>query len=174
MAQEIQDWLRSADGPNLPQAEVGVDKNGKLFINTGDSNYTFSIIDEAGSAAGTAQQPAKIEFDSNGNGLYDREFEGFSSFFGLNDFFVDNSSETVYDSKVMSRSVNLGLKDTVTLSFSNSSSGLNFGTITISPNDSLQDIVNSINENPGPERTNQCRFGSQRRRLYAADFKRFR
>ena len=48
----------------------------------------------------------------------------------------------------MSRSVNLGLKDTVTLSFSNSSSGLNFGTITISPNDSLQDIVNSINENP--------------------------
>ena len=59
MAQEIQDWLRSADGPNLPQAEVGVDKNGKLFINTGDSNYTFSIIDEAGSAAGTAQQPAK-------------------------------------------------------------------------------------------------------------------
>lgn len=148
MAQEIQDWLRSADGPNLPQAEVGVDKNGKLFINTGDSNYTFSIIDEAGSAAGTAQQPAKIEFDSNGNGLYDREFEGFSSFFGLNDFFVDNSSESVYDSKVMSRSVNLGLKDTVTLSFSNSSSGLNFGTITISPNDSLQDIVNSINENP--------------------------
>lgn len=149
MAQEIQDWLRSADGPNLPQAEVGVDKNGKLFINTGDSNYTFSIIDEAGSAAGTAQQPAKIEFDSNGNGLYDREFEGFSSFFGLNDFFVDNSSRNPFMiPKLLSRSVNLGLKDTVTLSFSNSSSGLNFGTITISPNDSLQDIVNSINENP--------------------------
>lgn len=144
MATSIQNWLRSADGPNLPQASVSFDRSGKLQISTGDSNYTVGIIDEANSNPGSAQQDAKISFDANGDGQYDRAFEGFSNFFGLNDFFVSNSNEYIYDSKVMSLGANLGLRDTATIGFSDDS-GTNFGEIKIYPNDSLQTIVNRIN-----------------------------
>lgn len=148
MAQTLQDWLRSANGPNLPQATVSFDSDGQLNIDTGDSEYGISIMDEATSTPGSARQDVTVKFDSNGNGQYDREFSGFSSFFGLNDFFVSGSSESIYDSKVMAPNTNLGLRDTTTWSFSDSHSGLNYGTIQIGPNDSLQSIVNSINDNP--------------------------
>lgn len=148
MAQEVQDWLQSANGANLPQARAYVDTDGKLVIDTGDSDYGFSIRDEANSTPGSAQQDVKIRFDANGNGVYDRSFDGFSNFFGMNDFFVDRNNESIYDSKVMGLNANLGLRDQTTWSFSDSTKGLNYGTVTISPNDSLQDIVNKINSEP--------------------------
>lgn len=148
MASELQDWLRSAGGPNLPQATVSFNNKGKLVIETGDSNYNISIRDEAGSAAGAEQKDAVIKFDSNGNGLTDKTFEGFSNFFGLNDFFTDGGNEYVYDSKVIGLNANLGVKDTVTWSFSDPTNGLNHGTININSNDSISDIVKQINSNP--------------------------
>ena len=148
MAQQIQDWMRSADGPNLPQAQVYINNDGKLVIDTGDSNYGFSIVDEASSTPGSAQQDAVIKFDAGNNGQFDQTYEGFSSFFGLNDMFVKQGGDSIYDSKVVSANANLGVNEMTIWSFSDSSNGLNYGTITISPNDSLSDIVNSINENP--------------------------
>ena len=148
MATQLQNWLQSPDGANLPQASVTFDENGKVKIDTGDSNYSISIIDEASSTPGSGQQNASISFDANGDGTYDRSFEGFSSFLGLNDFFVTNTSESIYDSKVMDKNANLGVRNPVTLSFSNSELGMDFGTLEIYPNDSLQSIVNKINANP--------------------------
>ena len=148
MATQIQNWLNDADGSNLPQATVSFDNKGQLVIDTGDSNYSISIMDEALSTPGSTQQNAVISFDGNADGLYDRTFEGFSSFFGLNDFFDSNSNDSIYDSKVMSKNANLGVKNTITLSFSDQNHGLNFGNIEIYPNDSLQSIVNKINSNP--------------------------
>ncbi len=148
MATQIQNWLNDADGGNLPQATVSFDNKGQLVIDTGDSNYSISIMDEALSTPGSTQQNAVISFDGNADGLYDRTFEGFSSFFGLNDFFDSNSNDSIYDSKVMSKNANLGVKNTITLSFSDQNHGLNFGNIEIYPNDSLQSIVNKINSNP--------------------------
>ncbi|MDY4841796.1 MAG: flagellar hook-associated protein FlgK [Alphaproteobacteria bacterium] len=148
MAAQIQTWLNDADGGNLPQATVSFDDKGQLVIDTGDSNYSISIMDEALSTPGSTQQNAVISFDGNADGSYDRTFEGFSSFFGLNDFFDSNSKDSIYDSKVLSKNANLGVKNTITLSFSDQNHGLNFGNIEIYPNDSLQSIVDKINSNP--------------------------
>ena len=148
MAAQIQTWLNDANGGNLPQATVSFDDKGQLVIDTGDSNYSVSIMDEALSTPGSTQQNAVISFDGNADGSYDRTFEGFSSFFGLNDFFDSNSNDSIYDSKVLSKNANLGVKNTITLSFSDQNHGLNFGNIEIYPNDSLQSIVDKINSNP--------------------------
>ena len=109
MAQQLQDWMRSADGPNLPQAQVYVNNDGKLVIDTGDSNYGFSVVDEASSTPGSAQQDAVIKFDAGNNGQFDQTYEGFSSFFGLNDMFVKQGGDSIYDSKVVSANANLGV-----------------------------------------------------------------
>lgn len=73
----VNDWLTSPDGANLPQAYAEINDDGKLVINTGDSNYSFSIMDEASSTAGSDQQDVTIKFDVNGDGAYDRTMEGF-------------------------------------------------------------------------------------------------
>ncbi len=148
MTTTIQNWLRSPNGANLPQAVVEVNEDGHLVIDTGDSSYSFSIMDTANSAAGADQQNVTINFAANGTTNYDRQFSGFSSFFGMNDFFTSQNPESVYDSKVVSKNLDLGLKEQVVLGFSSPSEGINFGTITVNPGDSLQDIVNKINENP--------------------------
>ena len=93
MAADLQAWLRTVDTPNMQDATVTFDKTGKLNINTQNSNYSIGIIDVANSNAGAAQQDVKLSFDADGVNGYDREFEGFSSFFGLNDFFVSDSNE---------------------------------------------------------------------------------
>ncbi len=148
MAAQIQAWMNSATGGNLPQATVTFNDDGQLVIDTGDSNYSVSIIDEALSTPGSTQQNATIAFDGNADGSYDRTFEGFSSFFGLNDFFASNSNDSIYDSKVLDKNANLGVQSTISISFSDQTHGLNFGSIDIYPNDSLQAIVNKINSNP--------------------------
>ncbi len=148
LTQRLNDWLTSPPGANLPQASATIDDNGNFVINTGDSSYSISIMDEASSTKGSAQQNVTVKFDANGNGHYDRTFEGFSNFMGLNDFFVSTTNEAIYDSKVLNKDLNLGINDIVTWGFSDTTNGINYGTINIYPNDSLQDIVNKINTDP--------------------------
>ena len=148
MAAQLQAWLRTVDTPNMQDATVTFDQTGKLNINTQNSNYSIGIVDVANSNPGAAQQDVKLSFDADGANGYDRQFEGFSSFFGLNDFFVSDSNEYIYDSKVMAENANLGVKGTVTLSFSDSERGIDFGRLEINSNDSLRDIVNKINNDP--------------------------
>ena len=147
MATTLQNWMQSPNGGNLPQAVVEFSEDGNLVIDTGDSNYSFAVMDTASSAAGSTQQNATINFAPNGTTNYDRQFSGFSSFFGLNDFFTSQNAEAVYDSKVVSSNLNLGLNQQVVWGFSTPSQGINFASITINPGDNLQDIVNKINEN---------------------------
>lgn len=148
MMQEIQDWLVSPTGANLPQAKVYMTQEGKLVMDTGNSEYGLSILDEASSTAGSDKKNVTVRFDNNADGIYDSSTEGFSNFFGMNDFFVDDGYDSTYDSKVLPLNANLGINDISIISFSNDVNGLNFGTITVTPNDSLSDIVNSINTNP--------------------------
>ncbi len=145
MAEKIQTWLK--DDVGLTEASVSFNNNGKLVISTENSEYNISIIDESGSPAGSAQQNAIIKFDANGDGNFDRTFEGFSSFFGLNDFFIANQNESIYDSKVLSLTSNLGVRADTVWSFSDSSNGMDFGSVTITPSDNLNAIVKKINEN---------------------------
>lgn len=144
MVDRINTWLTDANGANLPQAYAEINDDGKVVINTGDSNYSFSIRDEASSTPGSAQQDVTVKFDVNGDGAFDRTTEGFSYFLGLNDFYSSSTNEHIYDSKVMSKSANLGIKERITLNFATGNNPA-LGSITVSPNDSLQDIVNKIN-----------------------------
>ena len=50
---------------------------------------TLALRDQATSTRGAAAQDAVIGFDADGDGAIDLNHSGFSSFFGLNDFFVD-------------------------------------------------------------------------------------
>lgn len=148
MTTALQDWLTSPAGANMPQAVAKVDKDGHLVIDTGDSDYSISIMDQATSTPGSEQGSVTVKFAGNNSTNYDREFSGFSNFFGMNDFFTSENTESIYDSKVVSRNLNLGLKEQVVLGFSTPGEGVNFGTITVNPNDSLSDIVSKINNDP--------------------------
>ena len=153
MTTAIQNWMQSPDGANLPQAVVEINEDGHLVIDTGDSNYSFAIMDTVSSAAGSEQQNVIINFAANGTTNYDRQFSGFSSFFGMNDFFTSQNPESVYDSKVVAPNLNLGLNEQVVLGFSSPDNGINFASVTINPGDNLQDIVNKINNNPDLNQT---------------------
>ncbi|MBE6452380.1 MAG: flagellar hook-associated protein FlgK [Alphaproteobacteria bacterium] len=148
MAQTIQNWLRSANGPNLPQAEVYFNNDGQLIISTGDSEYGLSIIDTMSSTPGTEQKDAVIAFDAGANGIYGQTYAGFADFFGLNDVFVDDNRDYIYDSNVVNLNANLGVNQTTVWSFSDEVYGLNYATISISPSDSLSQIVKNINDDP--------------------------
>ena len=137
----INDWLKQT----LPNASAEIDENGRLVIDSGDSNYYFSIMDTETSAMGSTQQNATISLDNNGDGSADRTFAGFSNFLGLNDFFVTNTKEYVYESNVMSKTVDLGVRKNITLNIATPSLNSN---IVVSAGDNLQDIVNKINNNP--------------------------
>ena len=85
---------------------------------------------------------ASITLDSNLDGLGDRTFSGFSSFLGLNDLFVSDAHEYVYQSNVLSKTVNLGVRNPITIDFSTPTMT---ASINISPADNLQSIVDKIN-----------------------------
>ena len=150
LATTMQTWMNSPTGANLPNAQVSVDPiSGRFIIETGDSNFTFSVMDEVSATPGSGQQDIQVQFDGNGDGIYDRSFEGFSSFFGFNNFFeMALPNEYVYDSRVLSKSINLGLTTQTSVTFSDARNGMDYASITIGPNDSVTDIVNRINGDP--------------------------
>lgn len=148
MMTKLQDWLQSPQGASLSYASVYMDGTGHLVIDTGDSAYGISIIDEASSTPGAAQQDAVIGFDVNGDGVYDTQASGFSSFFGLNDFFVTNQREYIYDSKVLSDRASVGTNTPTVWSFSDTANGFDYGSVTITRAMTIKDIAEQINTNP--------------------------
>lgn len=139
LAQKIDAWVRQT----LPNAQVSFDAEGRMVINTGDSNYYFSIIDTETSTTGSPQMDAVISLDNNQDGVADRTFSGFSSFLGLNDLFVTSTNEYVYESNVMSKTADLGVRSPITLNISTPT--LN-ASIVIAPGDNLERIVERINK----------------------------
>ena len=146
MMSDVQKWLQ--DEVKLTDAAVYMDGNGHLVIESGDSAYGISIIDEASSTPGSAQENVKLSFDVNGDGTFDTEAEGFSSFFGLNDFFVTNQNDYIYDSKVVSDRASMGVNTPTTWSFSDSVNGFDYGSITVTKAMTIKDIASQINNNP--------------------------
>lgn len=148
MTTALENWLKSPTGANLPNAKASVDGNGNFVIDTGDSEYCVSIMDVENATLGAKQTNVKVSFDANGDGVFDKTTEGFSNFFGLNDFFVNESKDTTYESKVINPNINLGLNSPSTLSFSDKTNGLNYASITINPGDNIQAIIDKINNDP--------------------------
>jgi len=119
---------------------VATNTAGKFDIAISNTSLNLAFRDETATANGSTQANAEIAFDANGDGFVDETVSGFSNFFGLNDFFVDNLTDNVWESDVQASSyVSAG----GTLTFRDST-GL-IGTLTVGANSSLSSIVTAIN-----------------------------
>lgn len=63
--------------------------DGRLALAVSTPGLTLALRDQASGARGAVAQDAGIAFDGDGDGAAEQSASGFSSFFGLNDFFVD-------------------------------------------------------------------------------------
>lgn len=94
----VEAWLQAS---GITGASAGLNSEGKLAINLNDSSYTLAFRDQVSGTAGAAAGDASIEFDVDGNGVAEQTVSGFSSFFGLNDLFVTNKNNWLYDSSIL-------------------------------------------------------------------------
>lgn len=156
MCEKIQDWLQNAvDGPHLTNASVGLNLDGKLHLDLGDSAYSIAFKDEKSVLLGSEEGSVSVNFDANGDGTVDQSYSGFSNFFGLNDFIVTSKKDSVYESEIISAGSLMGIKGKTTIHFSDSVHGLNFGSIDVSAGDTLQTIAEKINTTLVDESGNQ-------------------
>lgn len=128
------DAFLAADG-----GSASIDSDGRLSIDAGTSGLHLAFRDEVGGAPADAT----IAFDADGDGASDETVQGFSSFFGLNDFFVDGGTDAVFESDVLAKSTPVPAAD---LTFRNAG-GMNF-TVPIGTADSstLGAVVAKIND----------------------------
>jgi len=123
---------------------ASVDSDGHLVIDIPETETVgFAMRDE--DTVGVATDiTMSFDADASGGGIYESVTEGFSSFFGLNDFYVQSGTNDLYDSEIVSSSWK-----------ASTTSGMRFGiegntaiaTITISPNDTVANIAAKINAN---------------------------
>lgn len=125
-----------------PVTWASVDADGHLNIAIPSTETVgFAMRDED---AVNASADIKIGFDSNADGLTDQNLSGFSNFFGLNDFFVNDGTDYLYDSNVVSK----GWKASTTSGMEIGMSGTpSVATIAIGPQDTIQTIAAKINGN---------------------------
>ncbi len=110
----IEGWLRSQGNTS---ARVNLDAQGKMVMDTGSPSVALTFRDQGslvgaippvnGTVSGAPSKDATIIFNtsgmigSDGNPVADQTVQGFSNFFGLNDFFVNGVPNSNYDSDVL-------------------------------------------------------------------------
>ncbi len=134
VAADLQTWMR-ANG--APTASVEVDAEGRFAIAVNEPSRHLAFRDETASG-----EPADvaIAFDVDGSGSADETVEGFSYFFGLNDFFVDGRAPGRLESNVLATAHRVAATD---LSFHDGSGVL--GTVNILDGTQLADVAAAIN-----------------------------
>ena len=137
VAAHIQGWLQ-ANG--AATATASVNSSGKFAITLNNSSLNLVFRDETATTAGSTHQDAAIGFDSDGDGDVDETISGFSYFLGLNDFFVDNLSENIYESNQLASSFGASA---ATLTFEDSTGAL--GNVSITAGTNLTGIATAIN-----------------------------
>jgi flagellar hook-associated protein 1 FlgK len=80
-------WLKANGGAT---SSVILDGEGHLVVKVANPAYYLAFRDEVGGAAGDVT----IDYSADGDGEADEMLRGFSSFFGLNDFFVAAQGDT--------------------------------------------------------------------------------
>ncbi|MBL8659930.1 MAG: flagellar hook-associated protein FlgK [Rhodospirillales bacterium] len=83
LVQQIDGWLGTDGGATIV--------DGAVQIRVSAGGRALGIRDEAEAAPASHRQPASIAFDADADGQTDETVAGFSSFFGLNDLFVDEA-----------------------------------------------------------------------------------
>lgn len=141
VASSIEDWLQENASSS---ATANINSSGQFQIDLNTTSFNLAFIDESATAGGSTIEPASVSFDSNGDGFTDETANGFSSFFGLNDFFVDNMSESLYESDVMDSSFRT---TAATLSFRDSTGLLGGATYSVTAGTSLTELAADITTN---------------------------
>ncbi|MEE3051494.1 MAG: flagellar hook-associated protein FlgK [Pseudomonadota bacterium] len=138
LATQLQTFLR-ANG--AATATVAISTTNKLDINLNTPAINLSFRDETATTNGSTLEDAVIAFDANGDGTTDETVNGFSNFFGFNDFFVDNLPENIYESNVL---VSTFTASASALTFRDSSGTLNGSPLTVAAGTSLEDLATLI------------------------------
>ena len=138
LATQLQTFLR-ANG--AATATVAISTTNKLDINLNTPAINLSFRDETATTNGSTLEDAVIAFDANGAGPTDETVNGFSNFFGFNDFFVDNLAENIYESNVL---VSTFTASASALTFRDASGTLNGSPLTVAAGTSLEDLATLI------------------------------
>lgn len=148
LASAVQTWVQAQD-PQLANASVAFNSEGKLAINLGTDGFGLAFRDEQTTIKGSAQTDVTAGLDIDGDGTVDRNAKGFSNLFGLNDFFVTTPKLSQWTSGFKPGNYTLTTTAAQTLSFIDSanSAGIPGGTITVNPGDTLTSIADKINAN---------------------------
>lgn len=141
VAASIEDWLQENASTS---ATATVNDSGQFQIDLNSTSVNLAIVDQSATAGGSTIEPASIAFDSNGDGVTDETISGFSYFFGLNDFFVDNTAGNLYESDVMDANFRT---TAATLSFRDSTGLLGGATYSVAAGQSLSDLATDITTN---------------------------
>jgi flagellar hook-associated protein 1 FlgK len=143
VAATMEDWLQ-ANGAS--SASVAVDSSTNKFnIELNSSTYYLSMRDEVNSSGtvpaptGSTASDATIQFDANADGTVDETVKGFSNFFGLNDFFVDELPDNIHETDIQSTTFT-ATAATITLYTGAASTN-----ITVNSGDNLGTIASAIN-----------------------------
>ena len=141
VAGSIEDWLQENASSS---ATASINASGKFEINLNTTSMNLAFRDETATTVGSAVTTASMEFDSNGDGNTDETSLGFSYFFGLNDFFVDNMSENLHETNVLQSNFST---TAATLSFRDSNGLMGGATYAVSAGTSLADLATDISTN---------------------------
>ncbi|MBC7952212.1 MAG: flagellar hook-associated protein FlgK [Rhodospirillaceae bacterium] len=135
----VEAWLRASGYTN---ASVDLNSEGKMVVDVGDDTVSLAFRDQVGSTDGDDAGDATINFDINGDGANDETVEGFSNFFGLNDFYVNDNEHAILDSKVQPSTYTLTANRDLSLY---DASGKLGNTVSVARGASLQTIAAAIN-----------------------------
>ena len=138
LATQLQAFLR-ANG--AATATVAISTTNKLDINLNTPAINLSFRDETATTNGSTLEDAVIAFNANAAGPTDETVNGFSNFFGFNDFFVDNLAENIYESNVLVSTFTVSAS---ALTFSDASGNLNGSPLTVAAGTSLEDLATLI------------------------------
>lgn len=137
LATQLQTFLR-ANG--AATATVAISTTNKLDINLNTPAINLSFRDETATTNGSTLEDAVIAFNANAAGPTDETVNGFSNFFGFNDFFVDNLPENIYESNVLVSTFTVSAS---TLTFRDASGTLG-SPLTVAAGTSLEDLATLI------------------------------
>ena len=137
LATQLQAFLR-ANG--AATATVAISTTNKLDINLNTPAINLSFRDETATTNGSTLEDAVIAFNANAAGPTDETVNGFSNFFGFNDFFVDNLAENIYESNVLVSTFTVSAS---ALTFRDASGTLG-SPLTVAAGTSLEDLATLI------------------------------
>jgi len=151
MATAIQTWVQAQD-PQLVNAAVSVNADGRFTVNLGTDTIGIAFRDEESAIKGSGQKDVTVSIDLDADTQPDKTFKGFSNFLGLNDYFSTKQNLSQWDSSFKPANYTTGITAPATIKFADSTSlasGTNTITsITINPGDSLAQIRDKINADP--------------------------